>query len=405
VIEEPAGSEETEEARPLAGVRVLDLGRIYQGPWAGFLLAMAGADVVKLEPPGGEPARGREGQPATVPFAMLNPRKRSITLDLKSERGRQLFLGLASQVDVVLENFAPGVMDGLGVGADVLLAANPRLVYAAATGYGIDGPDRDRLAMDITVQAHTGVMSVTGFPDQPPVKAGVAFIDFLGGTHLYAGILTALFERERTGRGRVVDVAMVDTIYPTLASNLGSFYRDGSTPRTGNRHGGQSVAPYNVYPASDGFVAIIIITEDQWRRLTEAMGQPLLADDDRFRTNGRRVRNMEELDVVVSAWTGSLPRAEVMERCRQNRIPASPVRGVAEVVADEHLHQRGALQEIEHPELGLLTVPQTPIRFRGTEPPPLEPSAALGAHNDEVYGDWLGLDAAELEELRADRII
>ena len=395
----------TETARPLAGIRVLDLGRIYQGPWAGFLLAMAGAEVVKLEPPGGEPARGRAGQPATVPFAMLNAHKRSITLDLKQDRGRELFLGLAAQVDVVLENFAPGVMDGLGIGPDVLMSANPRLVYAAATGYGIDGPDRDRLAMDITVQAHTGVMSVTGFPDQPPVKAGVAFIDFLGGTHLYAGIVTALFERERTGLGRIVDVAMVDTVYPTLASNLGSFYREGSAPRTGNRHGGQSVAPYNVYPTTDGYIAIIIITEDQWRRFTDAMEQPGLANDERFRTNGRRVRNIDELDEVVSAWTASLSRADVMERCRVNRVPASPVREVAEVVADEHLHIRGALEEVDHPDLGLLTLPQTPIRFRGTVPPPLEPSAPLGAHNDEIYGEWLGLSAADLDGLRGDGVI
>jgi len=391
---------------PLAGIRVLDLGRIYQGPWAGLLMAMAGAEVVKVEPPHGDPARGRLGTEATVPFAMLNSNKASITLNLKHDRGRQLMVALASAADVLLENFAPGVMDGLGVGPDVLMAANPRLVYASATGYGIDGPDRDRLAMDITVQAHTGVMSVTGFPDQPPVKAGVAFADFLGGTHLYAGVVTALFERERTGRGRVVDVAMVDAVYPTLASNLSSFYQFGSTPRTGNRHGGQSLAPYNAYPTADGgWVAIIIITEDQWRRLTVAMGQPELGEDERYRSNGRRVHRIEEVDGLVAEWTTSLPRHELLDRCRQNRVPASPVREVSEVLEDEHLHQRGAIAHVEHPALGDVVLPRSPIRFRGDPLPAIRPSVALGSDNDTVYRRWIGLGDDELAELRQAGVI
>ena len=388
---------------PLEGIRVLDLGRIYQGPWAGFLLAMAGADVVKLEAPGGEPAR--RGQDATVPFAMLNSSKRSATLDLKHPEGRDLFLRLVERADVVLENFAPGVMDGLGLGADRLLEANPRLVYAAATGYGVEGPDRDRLAMDITVQAHTGVMSVTGFPEQPPVKAGVAFIDFLGGTHLYGGVVTALFERERTGTGRVVDVAMVDTVYPALASNLSGFFRDGTATRTGNRHGALSLAPYNVYPASDGWLALIVITEDHWRRLVTAMGRPELGDDERYRTHPRRARRMEEVDELVTGWTSRHTRRQLVELLQQARVPAAPVRDVAEVVRDAHLHERGALQTIEHPELGPLVVPHSPIRYRGSALAALRPSARLGQHNAEVYGEWLSLSADDVARLAEGGVI
>ena len=389
---------------PLTGVKVLDLGRIYQGPWCATLLALAGATVVKVEEPGGEPARQGGSLGTTVPLALLNSNKQAITLNLKTERGRELFLGLVADADVVVENFGPGTMDRLGLGSDVLLGVNPRLIYGAATGYGIDGPDRDQLAMDITIQAHSGVMSVTGFPGQPPVKAGVAFIDFLGGVHLYAGIVTALYERERTGLGRVVDVAMIDTVYPTLASNLSSYYRDGTAPRTGNGHGGGALVPYEVYPTSDGHVAIIVVTAQHWRNLCAAMGEPDLADDERFRSNGRRYHNAVELDALISAWTRGLTRAEVVKALALAKVPAAAVREVGEVVEDAHLHDRGAVQRIDHPQLGEIVVPNTPLRFRGSPMAPLRPSPALGADNDSVFGG-LGLSATDLATLRDQGVI
>src|SRR5262245_19574191 len=391
---------------PLVGLRVLDLGRIYQGPWCGTLLALAGATVVKIEEPGGEPARRRGGTSgATVPFALLNSNKRDITLNLKQPRGRELFLALARGADVVLENFEPGTMERLGLGAERLLEENPRLVYGAATGYGIDGPDRDQLAMDITIQAHSGVMSVTGFPGQPPVKAGVAFVDFLGGTHLYAGIMTALYERERTGRGRIVDVAMIDTVYPTLASNLSAFYRDGHAPQAGNGHGGGAMVPYNVYPTKDGHIAIIVVIEAHWTNLCAVMGRPEHEHDERFRSNGRRYRHMAELDAQISEWTSALARADAIERLRVAKVPAAAVRSVGELVADRHLHERGALQDVDHPDLGRIAVPHSPLRFRGTPLVPLEPSPKLGADNQDVYGSWLGLSAAEIARLAADGVL
>ncbi|MDP6564707.1 MAG: CoA transferase, partial [Alphaproteobacteria bacterium] len=242
-------------AYPLDGVTVLDLGQIYAGPYACFLMAMAGAEVIKIEPPHGEPLRRREGiSGGSVPLAMLNANKRGITLNLKHERARELLRRMVGKADVLLENFAPTVMDRLGVGPEALMALNSRLIYASGSGYGRSGPRRDDLAMDLTVQAVGGVMSVTGFPDGPPVKAGPAICDFIAGTHLYGAVVTALFERERTGKGRLVEVAMLDAIFPTMVSNLGMFYGQGDAipHRTGNRHGGLSVAPYNVYAAKDG---------------------------------------------------------------------------------------------------------------------------------------------------------
>jgi crotonobetainyl-CoA:carnitine CoA-transferase CaiB-like acyl-CoA transferase len=254
---------------PLDGLTVVDLGQIYNGPYCSFMLAMAGARVIKIEAKGGEHLRKRSVVGgAALPFAMLNSNKTFATLNLKSERGRELLRAMVARADVVVENFAPGAMDRLGLGYEALSQVNPRLVYGAGSGYGRSGPNRHYPAMDLTVQAMAGIMSVTGFPDRPPVKAGPALCDFFGGTHLYAGIMTALFERERTGRGRLVEVAMQEAVYASLASNLGLHYGSGGAApeRTGNRHGGLAESPYNVYPTQDGHIAIICVGETRAER-------------------------------------------------------------------------------------------------------------------------------------------
>ena len=207
-------SETGEPTRPLPldGVVVLDLGQIYQGPYAGLLLAYSGARVIKVEHPRGEALRGHSHG---LPYAMLNSSKETVSLDLKSLRGRELFVELANSADAVLCNFAPGVPERLGIDAETLWQTNPRLVFAQASGYGLDGPDAQRTAMDVTVQAHMGVMSINGFADRPPVKSGATFIDFLGGTHLYGAVVTALYEAQRTGRGRLVSTSMAEATYYT----------------------------------------------------------------------------------------------------------------------------------------------------------------------------------------------
>jgi CoA:oxalate CoA-transferase len=394
---------------PLAGITVVDLGQIYQGPYCSLLLAKAGADVIKIEPVTGEPARLRAkvGRGASLPFAMLNSNKRAITLNLKAEQGKALLHRMVEKGDVLLENFAPGVMDKLGVGYDALSAINPRLVYASGSGFGLSGPDRDSLAMDLTVQAASGVMSITGFPDGPPVKAGAAFVDFLGGIHIYGAIVTALYERTITGRGRLVEVAMQEAVYPTLASNLGFLYntRGEVPPRVGNRHGGLAIAPYNVYPAKDGYVAIICVTDGHWIDLARAMGQPELANDSRFIDNATRVKNLGETDAVVEAWTSAHTRAEVFAATKRTRVPSAPVRDLVEVMNDAGMHGRGMLERIDHPDLGSIVIPTSPLRFHGADRVTTTPSPFLGQHNDEIYGEWLGLSAAEIAALRADGVI
>jgi CoA:oxalate CoA-transferase len=393
---------------PLEGVVVLDLGQIYNAPYATLLMALAGAKVIKVEPRTGENLRGRtQSAGAGAPFAMLNSNKRGITLDLRTDRGRELLLGLADRADVFVENFRPDVTERLGVGPETLHERNPRLIYAAGSGFGRTGPYRDYAAMDITVQAMAGIMSITGFPDHPPVKAGPALCDFFGGIHLYGAITTALFERERTGIGRVVEASMFESVYPSLMSSLGLYFGSGGDvpQRTGNRHAGLAEAPYNVYPAADGYVAIIAVSEQHWASLATLMGREDLVSAPGWATRHERVERMDEVDELVCAYTSRYPRDELLELLRAARVPCAPVRDLGEVVTDEHLHERGMLQDIEHPELGPITVPHSPLVYEGVERMPLTPSPRLGEHNAEVLREWLGLDDDEIAELTRTEVI
>jgi CoA:oxalate CoA-transferase len=391
---------------PLAGITVLDFGQVYQGPYATLLMATAGADVIKIEPPNGEPLRRRAppGKSTTFPIAMLNSSKRAITLNLKDERGKRLLFRMAEKADVLLENFAPGVMDRLGVGFSVLHEINPRLVYASGTGYGLSGPDRDNLAMDLTIQAVSGLISVTGEPDRPPIKSGPAVVDFLSGIHLYAATITALYERSVTGVGRMVEVSMQEAAYSTLTSQLEAYWRTGEVPeRTGNAS--HNRVPINVYPAKDGYVAMNLAVEEHWHKLLAAMGREDLRDDPRFSSPDARVTNRVLVDGTIGAWTQTLPKMEIFAIAKQRRIPLAPVREVDEVMHDKHMHERGFLDDIVHDEIGAITVPTSPLRFHGADRRKTTPSPKLGQHNDEIYGGWLGLSASEIAELKAGGVI
>jgi formyl-CoA transferase len=381
-------------ALPLEGVVVVDLSQIYNGPYATFLLAAAGATVIKVEPPGGEPLRRRGVVGgAALPFAMLNGCKQAIVLDLKSEPGKRALLDLVRDADVVVENFAPGTMERLGLGADVLQAQNPRLIYAASSGFGSDGPYRAYPAMDLTIQAMAGVMSTTGFPDRPPVKAGPALCDFFAGTHLYGAITTALFERERSGVARRLEVAMQDAVYASLSSSLGMAWGnpDSTLPaRTGNRHGGLAESPYNVYPTRDGWIAIICVGDAHWRALTGVMGRPDLAEEPRFASLKLRVAAMDDVDEIVAAWTAEHSKDDAFHLLMAAKVPCAPVRDLKEVMNDPNMHARGALEWQDHPVHGRIVVQQSPLRFAGATRRTLEPSHALGADTEAVLSERLG---------------
>jgi CoA:oxalate CoA-transferase len=393
---------------PLAGITVLDLSHVYNGPYATFLMAMAGAQVIKIEPLTGEHLRSRGDMGgAALPFAMLNSNKKPVTLNLKDERGRQLLREMVARADVLVENFAPGVMDRLGLGASELHKINPRLIYGSSSGYGKDGPYRDYPAMDLVMQAMSGVINSTGYPDQPPVKAGAAICDFMAGIHLYGAIMTALYERERTGRGRVVEVSMQDATYASLASNLGMLHARGEAApqRTGNRHGGLGISPYNVYATSDGYVVLNAPGDHHFRAILDVMGQGDLKSDPRFLTRVSRVEHFDAVDVLIEAWTRTLSKDEVAKRMLAAKVPCAPVRNLTEVMHDENMHARGSLQWIDHPELGRVVLSNSPLVFEGTPRRPLEPSLPLGASNDEIVGGWLGHSDAEVAAFKAEGVI
>jgi formyl-CoA transferase len=392
----------------LDGVVVLDLGQIYNGPYCSLLLAQLGADVIKIEPAAGEPVRWRKtGGRETHAFVLLNSGKRSLRLNLKDPEGRELFLRLTSGADVVVENFAPDTMERLGLGYDELAACNPRLIVASGRGYGPSGPYRRLRAMDLTVQAMTGVMASTGFPDGPPVKAGPAIADFLGGIHLMAAVVTALYQRTVTGRGQHVEVAMQDAVIPSLCSSIAGYLdSDGDLPeRTGNRHSGLSVTPYNVYPADDGWIAILCITNRHWFSLCGLLERPDLADDPGLATSPGRVARMDELDEIVGAWTARFGKEELFASLQEAGIPAAPVRDIADLFTDEGVRSSGALRQVDHPRSGRAWAFGSPLRLGDS--PPIAPAAAptLGEHTDQVLTDRLGLSATELSRLRERSVI
>ncbi|MBV1882700.1 MAG: CoA transferase [Pseudomonadales bacterium] len=390
------------------GLTVLDLGQIYNAPYAGFLMANAGARVIKVESLIGETlrSRGKSGS-AAYAFTMLNQNKQSITIDLKTDKGKALFIDLVKQSDVVLENFSPGTMEKLGLSAETLRDVNPRLIYAAGSGYGQSGPQRDYLAMDITVQAMSGIMSATGIEGDPPLKSGVALCDFLGGVHLYGAITTALFRRERTGVGATIDIAMQDAVFPVLATVLGAYYSGGKKvpPRTGNKHSALSVTPYDVYPTQDGYVSIICIRNGHWNSLLKAMDREDLLEDERFNTMKARAEEMDAVEDLVGTWTGARKKQKVLELLQAHAVPCAIVRNVEEVLDDEQMHYRGMLRRIEHPELGEIVLPASPICFSGEERIESELPPDLGQHNDLVFGEMLGLGEDELEKLRGEGVI
>jgi crotonobetainyl-CoA:carnitine CoA-transferase CaiB-like acyl-CoA transferase len=371
------------------------------------MLGFMGARVLKIEPPEGDVVRRRKREVEPYPLVLLNSNKESVVLDLKQARGKQIFLDLVAKADVLVENFAVGVMDRLGLGWEVLHKVNPRLVYGGSSGFGLDGPYRDLAAMDVTIQAMSGIMNSTGQPDGPPTKAGAAVCDFLAGIHLCAGILGALVQRERTGEGQRVEVAMHEAAVIALASALGAVMDgDANVPqRTGNRHPALAMAPYNTYPCTDGHVAIFTSAERHWHSMCEMLGRPDLATDPEFSTTPGRAKHMAEIDDIVSAWTITRSKAEVMRVLNEAHVPCAPVKTAREVSRDPHLEARGFWVDVDHPRRGRTRVPISPIRLHaGGKGEIRSPAPTLGQHTEKVLAELLGLKAEELAALRAQRV-
>ena len=394
---------------PLDDLRVLDLTHYYNGPYATMLLSYLGADVIKIEaPPYGDGMRGlyrASGKPFGIPFALMNSNKRAITLNLKSEEGRGIFRRLVAKADIVVENFAAGTMDSMGVGWETLRTINPRLIYACSTGYGLTGPNRNLPAFDPVVQANTGVMALTGEIDGPPFKAGPAVVDILGATHLFAGILAAVRQRDRTGQGLMVELSLQESTLASLSTHLGARGIGIKQLRDGNRSSGGFVVPYNAYPATDGYVMILAGDNTRWQKLCTLMGHPESGTDPRFATLSNRRKHQEEIDQLISGWTSIQTRQQIMDQLAANDLFGGIVKSLDEVVADPHLHERGTLREIDHPELGPMTIFTSPLRLNGEPNVPRSPAPTVGKDNDEFYANELRLSREELSSLRDRKVI
>lgn len=393
---------------PLSDVTVLDLGQIYNGPYAGFLMAQAGARVIKLEPPAeGEALRARG--PASAPayaFAMLNTNKEGITLNLKDPRGKAMLKDLVRQADVLIENFSVGTLERLDLGADTLRTLNPRLIYAQGSGFGRTGPFAHHRGMDPTIQAVSGIMSVNGEHGGGPLKVGAVICDFMSGIHLFGAIMLALYQRGHTGEGVVVDVAMQESVFPTLSTMLGTYLLNGELPpRRGNRHANLERHPYYAYEASDGHVWIMCMSNEHWDALLRAMARTDLIGDARYRDHAGRIARMDEVDRLVEDWTKTHPRGELVEKIQREGGLAASVRNVAEVLEDTQMLARGALEPTNNPWVGQVNMGRTPLRFEGEALPPLTGTPMLGEHNARIYGEFLGLEEAELDALKSDGVI
>jgi CoA:oxalate CoA-transferase len=392
---------------PLDGIRVIDLGQIFAVPYCTLQLAALGAEVVKIEPPGeGEHLRRPHSSPGGVnySFLMLNPNKKSVTLNLKDAAGRELFLKLLETADLLTENYSTGTMEALGLGYETLRERFPRLIYASAKGYGSDGPWARLGAMDSTLQAACGLMSVSGWPDRPGTRTPATFIDMSTGSHLVSAILAALIQRGRTGRGQLVEVSMLDVCIPSMTGLIANELEGVPTGRLGNRH--RNACPSNIYPCLDGDLMIFCLTESHWRSLAKLMGRDDLLELPRYQNHASRYAIVGEVDDLVAAWTRDRRRDDLVATFIEQRIPCAPVRSVSEVTADPENARRGMLLESESAARGKIKVMGSPLKFSAVEGAsrPLAPPPALGEHTAEVLAT-VGVDAAELARLRARGIV
>jgi crotonobetainyl-CoA:carnitine CoA-transferase CaiB-like acyl-CoA transferase len=394
-------------ALPLEGIRVIDLGQIFAAPYCTLQLAYMGAEIIKIEPPGvGETLRRPDQSPGGVNYAflMLNANKKSVTLNLKHARGREILMRLLEDADVLVENYSSGVMDRLGLGYQQLSERFPRLVYASAKGYGSDGPLARLGAMDSTIQAASGFISVTGFADGPGTRTPTTFIDMGTGSHLLSGILAALIQRGRTGRGQKVEVAMLEIALPSMTGLIANELEGKPYTRMGNRH--RAACPSNVYETVDGEILIFCVSESHWQTVARLMQREELLSSPRYRDHAARFAIADEVDGIVSEWTRVHGRDELVKILLEHHVPCAPVRSIAEVAADPETKRRNMLLQSHFPTRGHIAVMGSPIKLSDGDysREPLNPPPVLGQHSAEILAG-VGIGADELKRLQAEGVV
>ena len=398
---------------PLAGVRVLDFTRVLAGPAASLALADLGAEVFKIEPPGtGDETRTfppmRDGE--SHYYLAINRGKKSIVVDLKSEEGLALVKDLAARCDVLVENYRPGVMERLGLGYETLKAINPRLIYCSISGYGQTGPLKDRPSFDIVLQAMSGALSMNGEPDGLPMKLGIPLGDLVGGINGPIGILSALYERERTGLGRHIDISLMDGLMGMLGYIAQLAFFTGQDPhRVGSQH--PNLVPYGIFPAKDhrgedgGSIVVACLTPAFWGRVCTSIERPELTDDSRYDTLEKRRDAREEVNAIVSEFTRRHTVDELVAIFTAHEVPHAPILGVTEALSQPQAVARQMVVETEHASLGTIPIVNRSIRFTDADQGVPEAPPVLGQHTDAILGEVLDLSPERIAALRAAGVV
>ena len=387
---------------PLIGLKVVDLTQVLSGPFATMWLASMGAEVIKIENPLSTditrqypPLRnGNSGY-----FPTVNHNKKGITLNLKSDEGKEIFIDLIRDADVVVENFRPGVMKKLRLDYEELKKINPKLIYASISGYGTYGPYSDRPGYDVIAQAMSGLMHLTGQPDSPPTRVGSSFGDTVAGTNIVVAILAALYNRNVTGKGQMVETSLVDSLISLSTQDYIQYFIAGTVPkRMGNIY--RAWAPYGTYEAKDGYYNVGVGTDAQFRKFAEVIGRPEIADDERFKTHADRVENRKEMDDIINEWASTKTVLEVYKLLVDASIPASPVNSIVEVASDPHIAgAREMFPTLVQPEIGEFKVTNIPIRFSESGLAPLVAAPSIGRDNEEIL-KGIGRTDEEIKKLK-----
>jgi crotonobetainyl-CoA:carnitine CoA-transferase CaiB-like acyl-CoA transferase len=397
----------SEWAGPLSGIRVLDFSRVLAGPAASQALADLGAEVIKVEPPGdGDDTRTfppfDEGH--SVYFLGINRGKKSIVIDLKAEAGVALARDLAAKCDILVENYRPGVMDRLGLGYETLSVINPRLIYCAISGFGMTGPLRDYPSFDIVTQAMSGAFSVNGERDRPPTRLGIPLGDLVGGVNGPIGILAALYERTVTGKGRLIDVSLLDGLMGLLAYLPQIAWHNDENPKPqGAQH--PNLVPYGVFPAKDGLIVIACLTNAFWGNICRALGLEGYIDDDRFNMIEKRRENRVEVDTMISAKTALLTFDELAVVFIKHNVPHAPILGVRDALAQQQAVAREMVVETEHAALGTIRIVNRSIKFPENQQPVPTAPPVLGQDTDAILNDLLGLTEEQVAALRKANVV
>ena len=391
----------------LAGVKILDLTRVLAGPVCTMMLADLGADVVKIEIPGkGDDSRAfspfQNGESAY--FMNLNRNKKGITLNMKSEKGKKIFLDMVKKADMVVENFRPGVMERLGFGYEDLKKVNPSIIYGAVSGFGHTGPYSQRPGYDAIGQAMSGLMSTTGWPETGPTRIGMPMADYLAGQSTTIALLAALYYRKVTGRGQKVDIGLMDSGIASMQVIQDYYLVEGRLPQPiGNRY--ESNYPTDGFPTADGQMMVSAANDKLWKAMCVAMGKPELAETEKTATNKQRLANWPWIREQIIDWSSKLSTAEAVDILLKGGVPAAPINNIAQVVADPHTKARSMFVDIEHPIAGKLTITGSQLKLSETPATVRTPSPTLGQHNVSVYGEWLGLGEDDVKELQQEGVL